>query len=633
MASVGMLLQAQVQQGIVRTAGRSNHSGKVISDVIIRVEGGHNAVASGSDGTFSILFDGIQEGDLFRINSIRKPNYEVLDKGFIGRSLAFSSKVPMTIVLLDKTEMERERKEMAMRFEETYAANYERQVKAIEEQYEQRTLSLEQKIARLEDVNNLYEKIQSQMNEMIEHYLRTDYDVLDSVDREINRLIENGRFEEAREMILAKGDVNHRVQTVLEMQKQVEKNEKAIHNLQQRQSQLSSETQSHRENLLKDLHHLYDIAIADFKIDTAQAFMQQMLTIAPDDMEVLHTAASFEYVHRKSFLAALRYSQSYLNQAQQQYSDSSEQVLSGYLMVGASYLECYSLDSALLTYREALMMADRYSTDTLLEKQKEYIYKSMASVFENQKMYDSTLYYYDKATEQIRLHPSSDTPTKLAFMQYQLARLYANKRDYAEAFAHNRQALEMYSSLSDSSMISYCYYQQAYVYEDMDSLHQALQALGLSLQYTSVVSTHVTQLSNIYASYAAIYMTMQQYDSALVYVNKEMENMLRRYETHYVGYIFARFQRADIYAGMHRYEEALNDFNLGISDLLIYYKDSPSYAGYGYRDRGGLYEQIGEKEKAIADYQKAIEMFRIDPTSGWRVDKLEKKIQQLQTDL
>ncbi len=624
-------IQAQTQVGVVRTAGRANHSGRTLSDVIIRVDGEHNAVISREDGSFSIRFNGIREGDMYRISSVRKPNYEILDKGFIGRSLAFSSKVPITIVLLDKSEMEQEKRTMEERFEKAYATNYERRVQEIERQYKNQIISLEQKIAALEESDQLYEKIHAQMNEMVDHYLRTDYDVLDSLDRQINALIEDGRFDQARELILSKGNVEERVEALLNLQQQVEGNEKAIAKLQRKQAQLVAQANANQENLLKDLMNLYHIARADLQIDTAQVLLDHMLAIAPTDLDVLLEAASFQILTRKSMMAGLRYSQRFLACAKAQYSDSSTFVLRGYNMVAAAYGTCYNLDSALMTYQELIPQLEKVKDDTAFAGWAESIYKRVARIYEDRKAYDTALYYYDKAWGEMRRHPSPDSPNKEAYMAYRYAWLYRSMSDYNQAFEFNRQAIEAYTHLNDSQMIAESYRQRAYIHEDVDSLDDALKALHMGLHYIDTINNpQVGVLCNIYSNMTDIFVKKQQYDSALVYANAVLEAELRRYNSHYIGYIFNRFSRADVYAAMHRYEESLADYDAGIADLLTYYADAPSNIAFGYRDRAGVYEQMGEIDKAIADYETAIEYFRKDSSSPiWRITNLENQIQHL----
>ncbi len=624
-------VEAQTQAGVVRTAGRANHSGRTLSDVIIRVDGEHNAVISREDGSFYLRFNGIHEGDMYRICSVRKPNYEILDKGFIGRSLAFSSKVPVTIVLLDKSEMEQERRIMEERFEKTYTANYERRVLEIEQQYKNQIISLEQKIAALEEADQLFEKIHTQMNDMVEHYLRTDYDVLDSLDRQINALIEEGRFDQARELILSKGNVEERVQSLLNMQQQVEANEKALAKLQRKQAQLAAQTQTNQEKLLKDLMNLYHIARADLQIDTAQVLVDHMLAIAPTNLDVLLEAASFQIMTRKSMMTGLRLSQRFLACAKVQYPDSSAFVLRGYNMVAAAYGECYNLDSALMTYQELIPRLEKVKDDTAFSGWTEPIYRSVARIYEDRKAYDTALYYYDKACEEMKRHPSTETPSNEAYMAYRYTRLYRSIGDYKQAFDYNRQAIDAYVNLNDSQMVAECYRQQAYVHQQMDSLDDALNALRIGLQYIDTINNpQVGVLCNIYSNMADIFVKKQQYDSALVYANAVLNTKARRFPTHYIGSIFDRFLRAKVYVALHRYKEALEDYNASISDILTYYKDAPTPIGICYRNRGDFFQQIGEVDNAIADYETAIEYFKKDSSAPtWRITNLENMIQQL----
>ena len=626
---------ASVQKGIVRTAGRANHQGKEISDVIIRAEGAQNAVASQADGTFSIRFHDIKEGGVFRLNSVKKANYEVLDKGLVGRSLAFSSSVPMTIVLLDKNEMEKERQEMTSRFEKTYAANYNKRVKEIEEQYSNQVISLEQKIEALEETDNLYEKIQSQMNEMVDHYVRTDYDVLDSLDKEINHLIELGEFEKAKEKILSKGNINERVQTILDLQKQVAHNEQSIKKLQQQQAKLANQVNVNQENLLKDLKNLYDIAITNYQIDSAFVLINHMLAIAPDDLETLREAAWYNINWRASYLTALRYCQKYLSVAQAQYSDSNEYVVRGYNIVAHAYRMNYATDSALMMYHMVVDKLIRYNNDTTFNGWLFSVYRSIASAHEREYEYDSALYYYHKAYEELELHPQGNMAEQYAYKSYSYAWLYKGMKRYNEAFEFNADAIRRYTELQDSNYVAECYRQQSYIYSNIDSLDLSLHALRTALTFISNIKTNrdFSFLNNIYSNICDIFIDKQQNDSALVYVNKVLNNINNRYTTHYKAYIAHRLSRAKIYIALKNYEAALNDYNSAINDMMRYHYDDPVWVGLCYRDRGEFYEEIGETNKALLDYETAIEYYKQDPSSpSWRIDDIQKRIQRLQNN-
>ncbi len=51
-------LCAQTQQGYVKTIGKPGKKGVALSGVTVRVKGGHNAVVSRGDGTFSMQLSG-----------------------------------------------------------------------------------------------------------------------------------------------------------------------------------------------------------------------------------------------------------------------------------------------------------------------------------------------------------------------------------------------------------------------------------------------------------------------------------------------------------------------------------------------------------------------------------------------
>ena len=624
---------AQLQKGIVRTAGRMNHHGEVIGDVIIRAEGAQNAVASQPDGTFSIRFHDINEGGVFRLSSIKKLNYEVLDKDLIGRSLAFSSSVPITIVLLDKTQMEAEKREISSRFEKTYADNYNKRVKEIEEQYAKQIISLEQKIEALEETDNLYEKIQSQMNEMVEHYVRTDYDVLDSIDGEINHLIELGEFEKAKEKIQSKGNIGERVQAILKLQEQVAHNEQSIRKLQRQQAQLSAQTQANQDNLLKDLRNLYDIAITDFQIDSAYDLINHMLAIAPNDLETLREAAWFNLNWRASYLTSLRYSQKYLKIAHEQYPDSSEKVILGSRMVAQLYSIKFALDSALEIYKSIVPVLEKKRNDPIFDGWLYDVYNSIGYAYNRNNEFDSALYYYDKAYEELKLHPTKDVEEKSANRSYKYAWIYYGKKVFDKSIQYNQDAIRRYALLKDSDSMAECYRQQSYVYSSMDSVNAALKALYTALNYIplKVTPRALSTQGNIYSDLSEIYKEQQQYDSALVYINKEMKFRLFRYSIRDKVYIAYRLSRAEIYAALKNNEAALADYNAAINDMLKFHPDDPAWIAICYRDRGKFFEQTGEIQKAIADYQTAIEYFKQDSSSpAWHIPNLQEKIKNLQ---
>ena len=192
---------AQVQQGYVKTQGRPNKPGVPLANVTIRMKGQMNAIISAVDGKFSALFPGKKNGDAIALVSVRKNGYELIDPEIIGRSLIFSTSVPIEIVMVSSTELEATRKRISdnayRKAEETYQAK----LKELEKQKQESDITVAQYQQQLRDLQDKYDKYLALIDGMADRYARTDYDHLDSIDREINICIEEGELEKADSLI------------------------------------------------------------------------------------------------------------------------------------------------------------------------------------------------------------------------------------------------------------------------------------------------------------------------------------------------------------------------------------------------------------------------------------------------
>lgn len=194
-------LQAQIQQGFVKTIGRPNHPGKPLSGVTIRWQGTMNAVISGQDGKFTTSFASKRNGDAISLISVRKNGFELIDKDLIGRQLIFSSTVPIEIVMVSSTELEANRKRISDNAYHKAEVTYQNKLKILEKQKAESDITLEQYRQQLQQLQDNYERYVALIDGMADRYARTDYDHLDSIDREINICIENGDLDKADSLI------------------------------------------------------------------------------------------------------------------------------------------------------------------------------------------------------------------------------------------------------------------------------------------------------------------------------------------------------------------------------------------------------------------------------------------------
>lgn len=192
-------LTAQVQKGYVKTQGRPNRPGKPLSGVTLRWKGSINAVISGTDGVFNVSFPNKKNGDEIYLVSAAKKGYELLY--LEQKQQRFSTEVPIEIVMVSTNELEANRKRITDNAYKKAEEKYQTRVDNLNRQLKEDMVTLEQYRKKMETLQNQYEKYTSLIETMADRYVRTDYDHLDSLNREVNICIENGELDRADSLI------------------------------------------------------------------------------------------------------------------------------------------------------------------------------------------------------------------------------------------------------------------------------------------------------------------------------------------------------------------------------------------------------------------------------------------------
>ena len=192
---------AQTQSGYVRTLGRPDKKGEPLSGVSIRAKGEHNTVLSDDNGNFSLLLTGKKNGDAYSLQQVVKSGYELNELGMIGRPYAFSDKIPLTIVMVSTAQLQAEKIRIENNAYQIAENNYKLRLASLEKQREEKSITIEEYRKEIQDLQVKFEKYQSLISSLAEHYAHTDYDVLNETEREINLCIENGDLERADSLI------------------------------------------------------------------------------------------------------------------------------------------------------------------------------------------------------------------------------------------------------------------------------------------------------------------------------------------------------------------------------------------------------------------------------------------------
>lgn len=202
---------AQIQHGYVRTAGTAKQKGKPLEDVVIRISGSSSSVQSNQNGQFTMIISGVKnEGDGFRITSVRKNGYELLDKDALKDDFIYSKSVPVEIVLISTAELIETRQQIEERARKNANKRYETELKELRKQLDKQKITAQEYTDKIQQLEQQMESFEGLIAAMADRYARTDYDKLDSLNAVINEYIVNGELEKADSLIDTKGDVIQR---------------------------------------------------------------------------------------------------------------------------------------------------------------------------------------------------------------------------------------------------------------------------------------------------------------------------------------------------------------------------------------------------------------------------------------
>ena len=526
----GLWSIAQTQQGVVKTLGRPEKKGEALQGVTIRVKGQHNPVVSNHDGTFSINMDDKKNGDPYSLQQVRKNGYELNETGVIGRQFAFSDKVPLTIVMVSSEQLRADKERIEAKAQEVASNNYEKKRALLEQQLADNAISTQQYQEAIFELQNKFEKYQSLIAGLAEHYAHTDYDQLDEKEREISLCIENGELDRADSLL----------QTLFDPIEDIRRNKEALEDLNKQIEQAQGVITQANEDMAavlkqqeKDaeyLYQLYTIALARFDNEKAGFYIETRAELDPYVGEWQHDAAHYflyqnQFQKSEPFFArALDYYRLGDSLFPNTYGFELSQVLSDYAMM---YDETQQLSESEAFYHEALDILRRLdqedpgvyehfiantlnnlgelyrranlyasSESELLEAMKLYrklaeekpeeyegdlalVMGNLANVYSNtpytsdaEDLYKSSLDIYEKLAKE---HPRDYDPD-LARTQYNLGSFFYQEDRFPECEASFLEASEIFERLSKANPQAY-EPSLALTYTGLASLYHATQRL------------------------------------------------------------------------------------------------------------------------------------------------------------
>ena len=266
-------MQAQTQSGVVKTRGRMVGGklvpGTLLSGATVQVEGRQAILAK--DGRFSFP---VKDGK-FTIKSVIKQGYRLVDADAC-RSYNYSA-TPLQIVMEEPDKLQADQ----LATERKLRRELQRRLQQREDEIEEMQISLDEKNRLLAQINQQREDNEKIIAQMSAYYATIDYDQLDSFQRRVTQLLENGELERADSLLRTRGNMADRIRQMRQEQEAEAKEEEKIAEQQQLIDQTAEGvkkkieiTAADCENFIKRFNdaHLFDSAARYYdlraKLDT-----------------------------------------------------------------------------------------------------------------------------------------------------------------------------------------------------------------------------------------------------------------------------------------------------------------------------------------------------------------------------
>ena len=325
---------AQTQQGFVKTKGRMDAKGNLISGqglkgATVSVQGRTAVLVNSDDGSFTFPVPEIQ----FRIDSVKKKGYQLVDMGSCPRSYERSSN-PIYIVMETPDQQLQDK----LTAERKIRRNLQRQLQEREDEIE--ALKEQQKISEEEyrtALQKLYadqESNEQLISDMAKRYAEIDYDQLDEFYRQVSYCIENGNLMKADSLLRTKGDVT------LQVEEQLRKGQ-AIKEQEEQLNQAKTVHVADMEELARRCYSYYETFAAQHLNDTAAYYLELRASLDTTNVEWQDDAGSFIGEYIADYSKALTYYQRGLRWSIAQYGEQSNNTANEYDNIGSM---CFSMD-------------------------------------------------------------------------------------------------------------------------------------------------------------------------------------------------------------------------------------------------------------------------------------------------
>ena len=573
------------QKGFVRSVGRpDNKQGVRLPGALLRVMGSHNAVQSGKQGTFELLFNGKREGkDAFSFSSISLNGYDLLDKKIKG-PYAISTTVPVELVLVPRLL----KQEIEAKVRRQIEANYQKKLSRIQAEKNKQGKMYAQKISQLEQE---YEKRDMLIGDMVERYASLDYAHLDAFKEQLSIFIENGELERADSLIQTE-DI-----------RKLEAEHAVLNNAAKKINQALA---NNTDKLLTIYQGKIDLHLVNFDNDSVGYYKEKIVALDTTNVKNIHDAAQFLLENLAQYDKAEKYYRLALRQSLAQHGEAHEDVAESYGALANLY--CYKSQYGIA--KEYFEKSISIQTNLSGEKHKRvaeayigigFICSSMMAFYEG-------LAYYQKADNILKKVCGEKEPD--------LVPLYINMAGSCQILGKNQEAYDYYQKAlklqmeiagENTILTAKLFHNIASYYEGMKNLDKACEYYQKAMEIRlKVVGSWHPEIASSYFAIGCLLDSGGKYDEAIECLSKSLAISLdlNGFYSSEVANTLSKI--ANIYYGQAKYQESEEYFLQALkSGIQVYGPDHLTVYG-NYLALANAYKHQEKYAQAIEYFQNAL---------------------------
>ena len=556
-----MTASAQTQQGIVKTKGRMVNGklvqGQGLKGATVTIQGRTPVAVQNANGSFSFPIP----GQTFRVTSVKKNGYQLVDLDAISKSFKYSSN-PIYLIM----EKPEQQQADLLAKERKLRRDLQRRLQQKEDEVETLNVSIEEKNRLLQEINKERDENEKIIRDLSQYYATLDYDQLSEFQRRVSDLLENGELERADSLLRTRGDMNERIRQVQSEQQHEAQREAELAQQQQQLADSKAGTQRKLDDIAADCLSFHQRFLAAHENDSAAYYIELRAQLDTTNVEWQNEAGLFISGYIANYPKALSYFLRTLRLSLIQFGEKNERTARAYNNIGFSY--------------------------------------------HSQGNFSYAMEYYQKALE-IRIKVFGEEHPNVALSYNNIASIYDSHRDYAHAMEYLQKALDIkIKTLGERHPdVATTYNNIGSLYSSQGDLVHAMEYLQKALDIRIKTFGYVhPDVATTYNNIGGVFDLQGEYAYAIEYFQKALDIWIKVYGEEHPDVAISYNNIGGVYDSLGELSRAMNYYQNALDiRRKVFGEEHPDVAS-SYNNIGGVYDSKGDYALALEYYQKALDI-------------------------